>query len=231
MKLIYIEFTVYFLLFIFLLYTNTKYAVYFGVFILGLNLFSFFCTSQGIELDFEVVKESEVVYKEYTGDYQKVYEKLSEFHIMKELFKLNEYYQPFGIFYDNPQKVDDVYKSRAVCGIIREKESEKSPNHKEMLEFLFKNGYKLRSLPQAECLKGIYESWFSLKYSYLFIARVIIRIVNCKFFSRMFMPKWKINKIKVARKNYKKKYGVLEIIRSYEIDFFIPVERENQFLL
>ena len=231
MKLIYLEYTFYFLLFVYLLYANTTYAVYFGVFVLGLNMFSFFCTSQGIELYFESIKESEILYKEYTGDYQKIYYKLSEFHIIKQLFKLNDSYLPFGIFYDNPQKVDSVIKCRAVCGIIREKESEKSLYHKEMLEFLNKNGYKLRSIPQAECLKGTYESWFSLQNSYIFIARIIIKIINYKFFSRMFMPKWKINKIKIARKNYKKKYGVLEIIRSYKTDFFIPVERENQFIL
>jgi hypothetical protein len=230
MKLIHFELTFYFILFIYLLYTNLRYAVYFSMFMIGMSLFSFFCTSQGMDLDLETFNESEVVYQEHTGDYQKMYDKLSEFHKIKKMFKLNEHYLPFGIFYDNPEKLDNVKKCRSVYGIIKEKSKEKCPKHKEMLEHLYKNGFKTGALPKTECLKGIYSSWFSVQNSFIFIAKVIVQFVNQKFFSRLFTPKWKINKVKIARKNYCKKHGVVEIFRPYEINLLIPVENEKDFI-
>jgi len=231
MKLIQIELTFYFILFIYLLYTNLRYALYFSMFMIGMSLFSFFCTSQGMDLDLEILNESDVVYIQNVGDYKKMYYKLPEFGKIKKMFKLNEHYLPFGIFYDNPDKIENVNKCRSVYGIIKDKTKEKSPMHKEMIDYLSKNGFKTGTLPKSECFKGFYSSWFNVQNSFIFIASVIIKFVNYKFFSRLFTPKWKINKVKIARKNYFKKHGVLEIFRPYEINLFIPVENENEFLL
>ncbi len=231
MKLIHYEMTLYVFLFVYLLYANIKWAVYFSAFMVGMSLISFFCTSQGMDLEIETIKGNEVIYKEYIGDYQKMYEKLNEFHKAKRLFNLNEFYFPFGIFYDNPEKFENKNKCRAVYGIIIEKTVIKCMKHNEMLEYFKKDGFKTGNLPSAECVKGIYSSWFSIQNSFIYLASIMIKIVNYKFFSRLFTPKWKVNKIKIARKNYTKKHGVIEIYKPYEIQFYVPVENEKEFML
>jgi hypothetical protein len=52
-----------------------------------------------------------------------------------------------------------------------------------------------------------------------------------KFMRRVFVPRWKDNNVKIARKNYNKNFGLLEVFRSDKVDLYIPVENEKEFFL
>ena len=91
------------------------------------------------------------------------------------------------------------------------------------------NKFKIDTISKTNCLHGLYDTMFSVMYSFVFIAKIYIKMINLKFFTRLYNPKWKDSHIKNARKNYKKKSGVLEIYDHKIIKFFIPLENEDGF--
>jgi hypothetical protein len=212
---------------ILLFFSSYKYTIIYLLFWIFVYLFGFFFTSIGLDLDVTKLDKSEIFYQEFTGDYSKLYNKLSDFQIIKKKFKLAPLdYYPFGIFYDDPTEVNDVTKCRAVYGIIKFSKEE----NKELLIFCKNENFKYDTIPETQCFNGNYFSMFHLQNSFIFIAKLIIEMTNMKFFRRLFLPRWKENKVKMARINYRKHYGVLEIIRENKIDMYVPVENEKKFL-
>ena len=210
-------------------YIKIKYGIIFIVFITFVLVFGFFFTSNGMDLVLEDIEQAVMYYKSYTGDYELMYPKFKEFHIIRKKFKLNESYKPCGVFYDNPEK-DKKEKLRAVIGIIDTK-CESLNNNNDFSVYMKDNGYKKTVISKTQCVIGIYDCFFSVMKSFIFIAKIYIKMTNLKFFARMYNPNWKDNHIKVARKNYKKKVGILEVYDHKQMRFYIPLKNEEMFYL
>lgn len=224
------EFIIMTCLLILCFYIRTTYGIAFLTFWLVVGLFGFFFTSNGMDLGLEYIEKSDIFFECFQGDYQTLYNKLSLFHTIRKKFRLPQCFKPFGIFYDNPEKDK---KCRAVIGIIVE-QKEKNEKYKEYIdkdfrEYMKENKFKIDTISKTNCLHGLYDTMFSVMYSFVFIAKIYIKMINLKFFTRLYNPKWKDSHIKNARKNYKKKSGVLEIYDHKIIKFYIPLENEDGF--
>jgi hypothetical protein len=212
-----------------LLFFSIKWCLIFLVFWIALYLFAFFCTSLGVDIDLNNIKESEIYYQEYTGDYTNLYIRLNDYNRIRKKFNLDStVYMPFGIFYDDPTKVMNIQECRAVVGLYREKGKEKN---KELDTYMKENGFKYDTLPETQCVIGTYNSLFSIQNSFIWIAKLIIDLTSVKFMRRVFIPKWKEKTIKVAKINYAKTCGVMEIYKHGQINLYIPVDKERLFFL
>lgn len=232
-------------------FSTYKYTIIFILFWIFMYLFGFFLTSIGMDIDLVKIENSEIYYQEYTGDYAKLFTRIREYNKIKRKFKLSSRdYSPFGIFYDDPYNVADLNKCRAIVGIIKHPEkfisivdtnsktvedkpsiiNKSDTNEKELKEYLKNENFKFTRLLDSQCIQGSYLSMFSIQNSLLiWVSKLIIEMSNLKFFRRLYLPKWKENKIKVARINYKKHCGVINIIREGEINLYVPVENEKDF--
>lgn len=213
--------------FILLFFSSYKYTIIYLVFWIFIYLFGFFLTSIGLYSDIENLEKSEIIYKEYTGNYDDLFDKLSEFHKLQKKFKLNSEISPFGIFYDDPSIVLEINKCRSIYGIICKNKFD----NKELKEYMIQENYKIGVIPESQCFNGNYEGMFSVRSSFVFLARIIIQMTLLKYFRRLFVPKWRDNKVKTAKSNYKKHCGVLIKISECKIDLYVPVENEKQFYL
>lgn len=209
------------------------YGIYFLIFWISVTAFGFFFSCNGIHITTQDFPQSDIFYECFQGDYSTLYAKLSVFHSIRKKFHLPSCYKPFGIFYDNP-KTSKKKSHRAIIGILCDNE-EKNKSFKDYQDsdyigYMKDKDYKKSSIDQAKCLYGDYEAYVSIKNSFVFIAKVYIQIANQKFFIRLYNPKWKESVVKVAKINYKKHYGVLEVFDEKVVKFYIAVEDEGNFL-
>lgn len=209
------------------------YGIYFLIFWIIVAGFGFFFSCNGIYITSEYFPQSDIMYECFMGDYTSLYAKLSLFHSIRKKFRLPSCYKPFGIFYDNP-KSSKKKAHRAIIGILcdtdEKNKSFKDYNDSDFKNYMRDNNFKQSSIDKTKCIYGDYETYLSIKTSLVFIAKIYIQIVNQKFFIRMYNPKWKESGIKAAKQNYKKHFGVLEVIDEKIIKFYVPVENERNFL-
>ena len=184
------------------------------------------------------IPESEIFYISKKSNYENLYPYLNEFRAIKKKFNLPCIYKPFGIFYDNPAKNQNkLDQLRCVIGIIaikdfeNENENEKKIEYddKKFKEYMKSQNFKSINLPKCKGILGEYESILYIISSFLFIAKMYIRNINQKFFTRLYNPEWKNTYIKNARRNYNRKYGILEIMDNKKMNIFIPTEKEKLF--
>ena len=189
------------------------------------------CSYVCIGLDTDVVNfpESEILFQQYTGDYNNLYSRLNEFKNLKTKFKLSEDYFPFGIFYDDPSITENVNQCRAIVGIVKEMNGTKM--NEELKKYLKENKYDYDSLPKTLCVNGLYCSLFNVIYFFKFVSKLLIEMTTIKFLRRVFIPKWKDNNVKKARRNYKKNFGIVEVFKGDKIELYIPIENEKDFFL
>lgn len=239
------------LLFIFLLlilFSTLKYILIYVFFILFVYLFGFFFTTMGMDIDVEKWENSIFIYKETTGEYDLIHNKIEEFYrmysiisksnkeISKSLYK-NKYIYPFGIFYDNPIKLEKAKNKsklnmRSAYGLIIRKdigEKEDSYNVIEStcINYLMNEGYQKKIIKDIEFLKGNYFSYFNILFSYGFIRKLLVNSAISKFFTRLYNPKWKESRIRKARNSYKKNYGLIVIPLINQVEVLIPIENEQ----
>lgn len=213
-------------------YVRLKYGIICLFLWIFFSMFGFFFTSNGLDMILEPLSKSEIFYKKFVGDYQTLYSKLSQFHSIKRKFRLPLCFKPFGIFYDNPEEQKDG-KCRCIFGILLDVENKqkdfKDFNDQEFRNYMKENEFSYGEIPKTECIYGIYDCFFSVMNSFIFIAKIYIKMTNLKFFTRMYNPKWKDGHMKKARKSYKKKCGVLEIYDHKVMRFYIPISSEDNF--
>ena len=220
-------------------YIKIKYGVIIISFWLISILFNFFFTTFGMNVTLEEIPESEIFYISKKSDYNKLYPCLKEYYSIRKKFNLPNSFKPFGIFYDNPSKnKNKLDKMKSVVGIITNKDEEKmwgkynkNFNYEEFKKYMKSNNYKSIIINKSKGILGEYESIASLMISFIFIARIYIKNINQKFFTRIYKPEWKDANIKNARRNYNKKCGILEIFSSGKITLFIPTQDDKLFNL
>ena len=221
-------------------YIKIKYGIIIVSFWLISILFNFFFTTFGMNVMLEEFPESDLFYISKKGNYEDLYQYLKEFHIIQKKFKLPYTYKPFGIFYDNPAKnKNKLDKLKSIIGIIKKRDDEKIENKKKEKEFhdeefkkyMKSNNYKSITLSKCKCIIGDYDLVISLMNCFIFIAKIFIKNINQKFFTRLYNVEWKDSNIKIARRNYNKKCGVLEIFGNEKMELFIPIENDKNFNL
>ena len=221
-------------------YIKIKYGIIIVSFWLISILFNFFFTTFGMNVMLEEFPESDLFYISKKGNYEDLYQYLKEFHIIQKKFKLPYTYKPFGIFYDNPAKnKNKLDKLKSIIGIIKKRDDEKIENKKKEKEFnneefkkyMKSNNYKSITLSKCKCIIGDYDLIISLMNCFIFIAKIFIKNINQKFFTRLYNVEWKDSNIKIARRNYNKKCGVLEIFGNEKMELFIPIENDKNFNL
>ena len=220
-------------------YIKIKY----GIIIISLwlisILFNFFFTTFGMYVTLEEIPECELFYISKKSDYNNLYYYLKEYYNIRKKFKLPNSFKPFGIFYDNPAKnKNKLDKMKSIIGIIKIREEEKIEekenknfNYEEFKKYMKSNDYKSITINKSKGILGEYESILSIMLSFIFIAKIYIKNINQKFFTRIYNPEWKDVNIKNARRNYNKKCGVLEIFSSGKITLFIPTQDDKLFNL
>ena len=228
-------------------YIKFKYGIIFLIFWIFLLIIGFFFSTNGIEVTLGNFEENEIFYISKKGEYDNLYSELKTFHLIKNKFKLPITYKPFGIFYDNPDKSEQK-NNRCIIGIIhnlkketdekneiifsnRKKEDDNNFNDNDFRIYMKENHYKNITIPKTKCIIGFYESFFSVMNSFNFISKIYIKWTNAKFFARLYNPRWKSSQIKLARRNYNKKEGVLEIYDNHIMKFFVSIENKNNFNL
>ena len=214
-------------------YIKIKYGIILLSFWLISTLFNFFFTTFGMNINLEEMPQSEIFYISKKGDYDNLYSNLSAFHTIQKKFNLPSIYKPFGIFYDNPYKnKNKLDKMKSIIGIIlhEDKESEKEKekfDDKEFKNYMKEQRFKSITIPKSKGIIGEYESFVSIKNSFIWIAKIYIGNINQKFFTRLYNPEWKDANIKNAKRNYNKKCGVLEIFDHKKMNIFIPTENDK----
>ena len=227
-------------------YIKFKYGIIFLIFWIFLLIFGFFFSTNGIEVTIGNFEENEIFYISKKGEYDNLYSELKTFHLIKNKFKLPITYKPFRIFYDNPDKTKQK-NNRCIIGIIHnlkketdekneiifpnKKEDDNNFNDNDFRIYMKENHYKNITIPKTKCIIGFYESFFSVMNSFNFISKIYIKWTNAKFFARLYNPRWKSSQIKLARRNYNKKEGVLEIYDNHIMKFFVSIENKNNFNL
>ena len=220
-------------------YIKIKY----GIIIISLwlisLLFNFFFTTFGMNVTLEEIPDCELFYISKKSDYNNLYSFLKEYYTIRKKFKLPNSFKPFGIFYDNPYKnKNKLDKMKSIIGIIKNRDEEKIEekenknfNYEEFKKYMKSNDYKSIVISKSKGILGEYESILSIMLSFIFIAKIYIKNINQKFFTRIYNPEWKDVNIKNARRNYNKKCGVLEIFSSGKITLFIPTQNDKLFNL
>lgn len=149
------------------------------LFILSILYLNYMGVLTPIEIKSKRVARSLLLYCEYVGHYKNigsVFENLGK--NVKPLFKPND--QLCGIYYDDPNTLEDRSRSRAVCGILIE-EDERANAEK----FISKNPiFKVKDLPEADCLYTFfpYKSKMSMLF---FVIRVYPEVKKYAFSNRI----------------------------------------------
>ena len=216
-------------------YIKIKYGIIISSFWLISILSNFFLTTWGIYMNVEENGECEIIYISQKGDYNNLYQYLTDFYTIKNKFKLPDVYKPFGIFYDNPLKnKNKLDKMRSLIGIIKyDKDNEELKKIKfedeEFKRYMKEQNYKIMSLPKCKGIICEYETSFKILNYFTFVSKIYIKNITQKFFTRLFNPEWKDSNIKNARRNYNKKCGILEVYDKYKMNIFIPTLNEKYF--
>ena len=114
---------------------------------------------------------------------------------------------------------------------LKIKKKEKEFNNEEFKKYMKSNNYKSITLSKCKCIIGDYDLVISLMNCFILIAKIFIKNINQKFFTRLYNVEWKDSNIKNARRNYNKKWGVLEIFGNEKMELFIPIENDKNFNL
>ena len=216
-------------------YIKIKYGLVITGFWLLTKISNFFLTTFGIYMDLKENLECELIYISKKSDYNDLYPNFNEFYSIKKKFKLPDIYKPFGIFFDNPlRNKNKLDKMRSAIGIIKyDKDNEELKklkfNEEEFKKYMQEQNYKIVSLPKCKGIISEYDSSFKIIHTFIFISKIYITNITQKFFTRLFNPDWKDSNIKIARRNYNKKCGILEIYEKYKMSIFIPTVNDKYF--
>ena len=191
-------------------------SIMFLKFVWDLGLFSSLKIYTGSFLD------CEYYYKEYQGEYKNIGNNFCELNSILKKFKLenNENYSTMGIYYDSPEKIVDLQKSRALFGIKRINIDDKDKTQNSFEEFLIEKGFKKSLIPFTNCL----ISSFVMKY------KIAMLIGIQKFYSLL---KTSLKNVDFKRQyNIKEEVGpAVEVYSENEIKFFIPIRNIDKFNL
>ncbi len=187
-------------------------TIIFLYFIYQLKLF------QSIKFSLGYFPETELFYGEYLGEYKNIGNKFLELTQILMKFQINDAnYSQVGIYYDNPEKVKDPKKCRAVYGIAR---TDQGTHGKDLEDYLLKSGFKKAVIPGTQCLTSLFE--------YVYKISMIIGIVKYYKALTKNMGDEGFKRQFTVRGNFQ---GSVEVYTDKSIQFFMPYENEAKFNL
>lgn len=159
----------------------------------------------------------DIYYYEYTGEYQFLNKEFSKISTLMNKFKLNKLFSSFGIYYDDPSKVDPK-KCRAVVGIMQHQTTE---NYKDFFDYLLENSFKKAYLPITPAIC----STFPLKNM------ISLMIGIKKHYSTL--------KEKLKNEEFQREFDIddkrmklsVEVYRNSQMEFYIPTKNLDKFYL
>lgn len=198
---------------------NIKYGILMLLFFILTYTCSFYLTTQGVIFD---VKNLEVFfyYKPYEeqNSYKNVFTKLKEFSNIERKFK-GKKIEPAGYFLDDPVTLKKKKKEKIVkafIGFISEIDLGKVED------------FQRKKITES-VVAGNYNSFFSLKRSFIFINKLIVGNVLQKLFCRLYNPGWKEKTVTKSRNIYKKKTSCFVVLEDYNVNLYLPVEESFEF--
>jgi hypothetical protein len=220
-----IKWILFFSLDIFVWYSYSFRAFLIGLSIIFLKYIWDTGLFQGIKFYKGVFKNSEIFYTEYVGEYYQISKEFVKLNLIISKFNLNkQYYSTFGIYYDDPKKVDSK-KCRALIGIIKETDSTMRPSalakDEDLTDYLITNSFKRAILPDSESLVATfpYINTMSMMIGIKKFYSSLDSGLNSEEFKKMY---------NIDRKKFK--FSV-EIYRDQEIFFYIPLKNHDKFNL
>jgi hypothetical protein len=207
--------------FLLLLFVSFKSSLIFFIFI-GIV----YTTQMGLFRNFsftsKIFKNSEIYYVDYIGDYQQIYREFEKFKFLMRKFNLGRHtYSIFGIYYDDPNKVE-TNKCRAVIGIIKEVNEQKISNKEEdFITYLTNNNFKRGMLPDTESI--VAEFKFNNPMSMVVGTQKFYRAIKSSMKSDEFRKKYNIEKSKFKLS--------IEVYADKKVNFYIPLKNHDKFKL
>jgi hypothetical protein len=155
-------------------------------------------------------RSTNVVYKEYIGDYKKIGNAFCE---LSDAAKEVNSKQMIGIYYDNPENMKDVNLCRAIVGVMS-----KTPLAEDKLASL---GMKQTTLPDTECIQW----YFKLKFYVLPLMLIGIK----KFYGSLNEIMKDKSLQKVFSFDITKPIYSIEVCDQKTINFYIPLKNHEKF--
>jgi hypothetical protein len=181
---------------------------------------------KGIKFYKSIIKNSEIFYIEHVGEYNEIHKEMQKLDLIMKKFNLNELYSTFGIYYDDPDKVNPK-DCRAVIGIIREKENEMRKSailrDENLTDYLISNNFKKGILPDTEAVLATFKNNNPL--CMMVGIKKFYAALKSGLKSEEFRKMYNIdrNKYKCSLEIYHSKYK--------EIHFLIPLKNHDKFNL
>lgn len=158
-------------------------------------------------------EECLVYYYDYVGEYYNISKEFEKISILTQKYKL-KHAIPFGIYYDDPRKVDPK-TCRAVVGILK-----RGGKQEEDWEILKESNYRKDYIPTSLCLSANFPHVNSMS--------LVIGIK--KFYNSL--------RTNIKKESWRNAYGLkedipcsVEIYGESLLEFFVPIENAEEFNL
>lgn len=210
---------------LFLWYSYSFRAFFFGLSFIFLMYIWDIGLFKGIKFYKGMFKNSEIFYTEYIGEYYQINKEFVKLNLIIQKFNLNKkFYSTFGIYYDDPKKVDPK-KCRAVIGILKETDISLRPSvaakDEELTNYLISNNFRRAILPESESIISTFP--YINPMSMMIGIKKFYSYLNSGLNSDEFKKTYKID-----RKIYK--FSV-EVYQDEQIFFYIPLKNHDKFNL
>jgi len=170
-------------------------------------------------------KNCELYFLNYTGDYNKLGKEFNKLTKILTKFNLDRnVYNSFGIYYDDPKKMLDKSKCRAVIGIIKEIDRfsrNKVEGNETLMSYFKENNFRKSEIPATNSLRSSFPTVFSMS--------LIIGII--KFYKALNISLEDENFLKSFKLVNKNIYCTIEIYGDNEVFFYVPVQNVEKFAL
>ena len=171
------------------------------------------------------LKNSELYFYDYTGEYNKLSKEFNKLTKILTKFNLDRnVYNLFGIYYDDPKKLVDKSKCRAVIGIIKDIDPftrNKVEANETLINYFKENNFRKSEIPATNSLRSSFPTVNSMS--------LIIGIM--KFYKALDSSLKDENFLKSFRLASKNINCTVEIYGDKEVLFYVPVQNVEKFAL
>lgn len=169
-------------------------------------------------------KHSEIYYICYTGEYMNVGKEFAKINEIFKKFNLDKYvYNSIGIYYDDPKKMTDKSKCRAVLGICKDSSDfhrNKSVNQ-PLEEYLRENNFRKAEIPDTNCLRVTFP--YVNMISMLIGIKKFYKALNSNLSDENFKRSFRVDSKKIS--------CTVEIYAENEMVFYVPLQNNEKFNL
>ena len=102
-----------------------------------------------VSIKMRSIPKCNVLYKPFQGDYLKIQDAYAEINkLVTEELKLAEFETSFGVFFDEPEFLENETEARAIIGLV-------VPETRTVdIEIMVKNGFKYAELDETKAMHG-----------------------------------------------------------------------------